>query len=99
MKTVLCSTRYQCVTRVSIFCIAVALIAGMAGCVSAGDNPVAPDTEGSDVTSPGEGNSTYVEVILPDANFEAAIRGAASNETGSIHPSDLQRHSFFSGIT
>jgi hypothetical protein len=37
-------------------------------------------------------------VTFPDPNFGAALTGPI-NEEGYIHPSDLQRHSFFSGAT
>jgi uncharacterized repeat protein (TIGR02543 family) len=39
------------------------------------------------------------EVTFPDPDFGSTIRGPISNETGSIFPSDLQRHNFFSGTT
>jgi uncharacterized repeat protein (TIGR02543 family) len=39
------------------------------------------------------------EVTFPDPDFGSTIRGPISNETGSIFPSDLQRHTFFSGTT
>ncbi len=98
------------------FLIVAALIAAMAGCVSAeysvpapsagssevtspGYDVTAPSTEGSEVTSPGEETFTYVEVTFPDPNFGATLTGPVSNETGSIFPADLQRHSFFSGAT
>jgi len=104
------------VKGIGSFLIVAALIAAMAGCVSAeynvpapsagssevtspGYDVTAPSTEGSEVTSPGEETFTYVEVTFPDPNFGATLTGPVSNETGSIFPADLQRHSFFSGAT
>ncbi len=85
--------------RIGSFLVAAALIAGMVGCVTAEYDVTAPSTEGSEVTSPGEETFTYVEVTFPDPNFGATLTGPVSNETGSIFPADLQRHSFFSGAT
>ena len=99
MKATVGSRRHRCITGLSIFLVTAVLVAGMVGCVSAEYNVPAPNTEGSEVTSPGEGTFTYVEVTFPDPDFEVAIRGAVGNETGSIFPSDLQRHTFFSGTT
>jgi len=87
------------VKRIGSFLVAAALIAGMVGCVTAEYDVTAPSTEGSEVTSPGEETFTYVEVTFPDPNLGATLTGPVSNETGSIFPSDLQRHSFFSGAT
>jgi hypothetical protein len=87
------------VKRIGSFLVAAALIAGMVGCVTAEYDVTAPSTEGSEVTSPGEETFTYVEVTFPDPNFGATLTGPVSNETGSIFPADLQRHSFFSGAT
>lgn len=39
------------------------------------------------------------EVTFLDPSFGDTVRGAIDNSTGWIHPSDLQRHSFFSGTT
>jgi len=103
------------VKRIGSFLIVAALIAGVAGCVSPeysvpapgtessevtspGYDVTAPNTERSEVTSPGEETFTYVEVTPPDPDLGAALTGPI-NEGGFIHPSDLQRHSFFSGAT
>lgn len=39
------------------------------------------------------------EVTFLDPSFGDTVRGAINNSTGWIHPSDLQRHSFFAGAT
>jgi len=101
MKRILSSKRCDCLIRLSIFLVIAALIAGTVGCAAgpAEYDVTAPSTEGSEVTSPGEETFTYVEVTFPDPNFGATLTGPVSNETGSIFPADLQRHSFFSGAT
>jgi len=48
-------------TRVSVFLITVALIAGMAGCAPAQYDLTISSTEGGEVTIPGEGEFTYDE--------------------------------------
>jgi hypothetical protein len=87
------------VKGIGSFLIVAALIAAMAGCVSAEYSVPAPSAGSSEVTSPEEEMFTYVEVTFPDPNFGATLTGPVSNETGSIFPADLQRHSFFSGAT
>ena len=85
--------------------VVLALSAGVVGCTGeygpeiTESSPTVSTTEGSEVTSPGEETFTYVEVTFPDPNFGATLTGPVSNETGSIFPADLQRHSFFSGAT
>jgi hypothetical protein len=92
-------------TMISIsLAVVLALSAGVVGCTGeygpeiTESSPTVSTTESGEVTSPGEGTFTYVEVTFPDPNFGAAITGPI-NEEGYIHPSDLQRHSFFSGTT
>lgn len=99
MKATVSVRRHRCVATFGTFSIMAALAAVMVGCVSAEYNVTPPNTEGSEVTSPEEGTSTYVEVTFPDPDFGATLTGPVSNETGCIHPSDLQRHNFFSGAT
>ena len=85
--------------------VVLALSAGVVGCTGeygpeiTESSPTDSTTEGSEVASLGEETFTYVEVTFPDPNFGATLTGPVSNETGYIHPSDLQRHSFFSGAT
>lgn len=99
MRAIAGSRRHRCIAGLSIFLATAVLVAGIVGCVPAEYDVTPPNTEGSEVTSPGDGTSVYVEVTFPDPNFGATLTGPVSNETGYIHPSDLQRHSFFSGAT
>jgi hypothetical protein len=99
MKAIAGSRRHRWVAGLSVFLVTAVLVTGMVGCVTAEYDVTAPSTEGSEVTSPGEETFTYVEVTFPDPNFGATLTGPVSNETGSIFPADLQRHSFFSGAT
>lgn len=99
MKSMADSSRHPCTALFSVFLVTAILVAGTAGCVSADYNFTESSIGGSGVTSPRKETGTYVEVTLPDPNFGAALRGATNNETGSVFPSDLQRHNFFSGTT
>jgi hypothetical protein len=75
MKIILSSRKHHYVARVSIFLIAVALIVGMAGCVSVKYDLTIASTAGGSVTTPGEGRSTYDEgtvvnlVATPGAGY------------------------------
>ena len=73
MKTMLSSKRQEYGKRISIFLIAVALIAGMVGC---GPSPVEYDlaissAEGGEVTTPGEGTFSYPAGTVVDLIAEA----------------------------
>lgn len=86
MKRIIDSMRHHYVARVTIFLIAVALIAGMASC---GDGGVEYDltvasTEGGEVTSPGEGTYTYDEGELVDLLAEADEGYSFVNWTGDV---------------
>jgi hypothetical protein len=59
MKTIPSWRRYPYLTRVSIFLIAVALIAGMVGCVQPAYTLTIASTTGGKVTTPGEGTFNY----------------------------------------
>jgi len=69
MKTILSSSKHHYLARVSIFLIAVALIAGTVGCDGNGgvkyDLTIA-STVGGNVTTPGEGKYTYDEGEVVD---------------------------------
>jgi len=62
--------------RVAIFLVAVVLIAGMVGCVGVKYNLTISSIEGGEVTSPGEGISTYDEgevvnlLATPDVGYQ-----------------------------
>jgi hypothetical protein len=69
---------------ISVFLIAVALIAGMIGCVPAQYNLTVSSTEGGEVTTPGEGTFTYYEGTVVDlvAGLEVGYRFV--NWTGDV---------------
>jgi hypothetical protein len=75
MKIILSSKRNHYVARISIFLVAVALIAGMAGCGPSRYAVNISSTAGGTVTTPGEGLFTYdretvVELVAtPDAGY------------------------------
>jgi hypothetical protein len=75
MTAILGSRRHHYVARVSIFLIAVALIAGMAGCVGVEYDLTITRTAGGSVTTPREGTFTYAEgevvnlVATPNAGY------------------------------
>ena len=70
--------------RISIFLIAVALIAGTVGCVPAQYNLTVSSNEGGDVTSPGEGTFTYYEGEVVDLVAEAEEGYQFVNWTGDV---------------
>jgi hypothetical protein len=73
MEITICSGRGRYVARVCVFFIAVALVGGMVGCVSSPTEYrlTISTTEGGDVTTPGEGTSTYDEGEVVDLVAEA----------------------------
>ena len=77
MKIILGSKRHHYLARVSIFLIALALIAGMAGCTVQYNIQISSGSGGT-VTTPGEGTFTYDEgtvvslVATPDAGYRFA---------------------------
>jgi hypothetical protein len=85
MKIILGSKRHHYLARVSIFLIAIALIAGMAGCDLSPPGGVRhslsiSSTEGGSVTEPGEGAfPLYSEgavvnlVATPDAGYQFVV--------------------------
>ena len=83
MKIILSAKRHHYLARVSIFLIALALIAGMAGCTVQYNIQIASGSGGI-VTTPGEGTFTYDEgtvvnlVATPDSDYEFA------NWTGNV---------------
>ena len=82
-KILLNSRRHHYLARVSIFLIAVALIAGMVGCTGQYSIQISSGTGGT-VTTPGEGAFTYDEgtvvnlVAEPDEGYRFA------NWTGNV---------------
>jgi hypothetical protein len=72
------------VTRVSIFLITVALIAGMAGCDLIQYNLTISSTEGGEVTTPGEGTFTYDEETAVNLTAEADEGYQFVNWTGNV---------------
>ncbi|HUW44675.1 MAG TPA: hypothetical protein VMW50_02655 [Dehalococcoidia bacterium] len=83
MKIILSSKRHHYLSIVSIFLIAVALIAGMVGCTGQYRIQISSGTGGT-VTTPGEGLFSYAEgtvvnlVAKPDAGYQFA------NWTGNV---------------
>jgi len=77
MKIILSSKRHHYLAIVSIFLIALALIAGMAGCTGQYSIQIS-STGGGSVTTPGEGLFTYDEgtvvdlVATPDFGYRFA---------------------------
>ena len=74
MKIILSSRRRHYAARVSIFLIAVALIAGMVGCVPPPGGPfklTITSTTGGSVTTPGEGAFTYPKGTVVNLFAEA----------------------------
>lgn len=73
MEITVCPWRGRYAARVCIFFVAVALIAGTAGCVSSPTeyHLTISSSEGGDVTTPGEGTSTYDEGEVVDLVAEA----------------------------
>ena len=81
------SRRHHCVSRPSIFLITVALIAGMVGCfqqILPFYNLIIASTVGGSVTTPGEGNFTYVsgEMVNLVATSDTGYRFV--NWTGDV---------------
>lgn len=86
METAVCSGRGRCAPRVCIFFIAVALVGGMVGCVSSPTeyHLTISSTEGGDVTTPGEGTSTYDEGEVVELVAEAREGYRFVNWTGDV---------------
>jgi len=72
------------VARVSIFLIAVALIAGMAGCAPVQYNLTVSSTEGGQVTTPGEDTFTYNEGTVVNLVAEPEDGYHFVNWTGEV---------------
>ena len=81
---ILSSRRRHYVARVSIFLIAVALIAGMVGCGGVEYDLTISSTEGGEVTSPEEGTFTYDEGTDVNLVAEAEEGYHFVNWTGSV---------------
>jgi hypothetical protein len=71
MKTILSSRKHHYLVKFSIFLITVALVTGLVGCN--GDQYILTilSTEGGEVTSPGEGTSTYPAGTVVNLTAEA----------------------------
>lgn len=65
-KAVVGLRRRDWLTRASVSCITVALVAGMVGCVPAQYSLTVSSTEGGEVITPGEGTFTYYEGEVVD---------------------------------
>lgn len=86
MKTVHRSTRGDCVARVSIFLITLALVVGMLGCVQAAssyDLTIA-STAGGSVSTPGEGTFTHDEGEVVDLVADVEWGYHFVNWTGDV---------------
>ena len=84
MKTILGSKREQSLTKLSIFLIMTALIAGMAGCGPIQYNLTVSSTEGGDVIEPGEATFTYDGGTLVNLVAEADEGYQFVNWTGNV---------------
>ncbi|MGB6873261.1 MAG: GLUG motif-containing protein [Dehalococcoidia bacterium] len=86
MKIILSSRRRHYMRRVGIFLIAVALIAGMTGCVGVKYDLTIASTAGGSVTTPGEGTGsfTYAEGRVVNLVAEAEEGYHFVNWTGDI---------------
>ena len=83
MKTIV-SSRNHYVKRVGTFCLMVALIATMAGCVSVQYDLTISSTEGGEVITPEEGTSTYAEGSVVSLVATAASDYRFVNWVGDI---------------
>jgi len=84
MKTILGSRRDQSLARLSIFLIAVALIAGMVGCAPVQYDLTVSSTEGGQVTTPGEDTFTYDEGTVVNLVAEPEDGYHFVNWTGEV---------------
>ena len=87
MKTIIDWMRHHYMARATIVLIAVVLIAGMVGCGDGGGvryKLTIASTEGGEVTSPGEGTSTYDEGEVVELEAEVEEGYSFVNWTGDV---------------
>jgi len=84
MKIIFGPRKTQSLLTVSILLVALALMAGMAGCGPVQYNLTISSTEGGEVTTPGEGTFTYDEGTVVNLTAEADEGYQFVNWTGNV---------------